>query len=127
MAVAAALGVAALAGCESERDRAARETCDEPFDRTAWEDMNSIEPTQDGESRRAILADGLVVCDTLIGARPARVRRLLGEPDDGKGRQSDGARTWRYLLGPDPLMIDSEILVVVFRRGRVSGTRRAQG
>lgn len=116
----AALGAVVLAACGSARDEAA---CDRPFDRAAWNLRTSVEPIADGRSRRAILVDRLIRCETLQGAARGHVRQLLGEPDR-TSRTDDGAPIWAYLVGPGSLMLDSEELLIIFHRGRVATIQR---
>jgi hypothetical protein len=123
----AALAIAtfgiATAGCGNTTDRPG---CGKAFDRAAWVDLEtSVEPTVNGRSRRAILVDGLIDCNTLAGARSARVRQLLGDPDR-KSRTDDGARLWVYVVGPGSLGLRAEELVVRFKESRVAKTYRTR-
>lgn len=114
------LGVAALTGYFIAVDQS---KCDEPFDRAAWDVRTATKPTEDGRSRRSILADRLTACENLDGAPRTRVRQVLGEPDR-TSRTVDGAQLWVYLLGPGALMLDDEELVVRFSEQQVDKTYR---
>lgn len=102
------VGAAVLAGCGGSADRAA---CDKPFDVAAWERASSSDPRVDGRTPLEDLADGLIDCETLIGASRSRVRALLGKPDI-KDRETD-----------KDLAPCEQDLVVQFDGSRVDETR----
>jgi len=97
-------------------------------DARAWSsaDRNASE----GASARQLLADRLIECETLLGARRARVRKVLGDPDNYAAQDTrlyeDG--TWSYDLGAERAAfgIDDEHLVLRFgRTGRVRSAELA--
>ncbi|MDQ3739368.1 MAG: hypothetical protein M3389_00360 [Actinomycetota bacterium] len=90
------------------------------FDRDAWVASESADPLSTEGARaldaRRRQADALVRCDTLEGLSRSRVYRMLGVTDTRKSRR----RVLPVIVGPSRgMMIDSEILEVRFRAGRV--------
>lgn len=85
------------------------------FDAKAWK-ADARHP-----ARRTHQARMLIACRTLQGMRRAKVRRLLGAPDDWDRHGLS------YELGPDALGIDSEFLAVDFRGGHAVRVYEYQG
>jgi hypothetical protein len=66
----------------------------------------------------------MIDCRYLLGHTRARVRAVLGRPDDASGGY------WHYVIGPERslFVIDSEFLSIHFSRsGRVAHVEIAQG
>lgn len=101
------------------------------FDTRAWTDESSADRNaSEGASSRQLLADRLIECETLLGARRARVRKVLGDPDNYAAQDTRlyEAGTWSYDLGAErgAFGIDDEHLVLRFgRTGRVRSAELA--
>lgn len=101
------------------------------FDARAWASESSYDREPGGgPSMRQRLADQLIECETLQGARRGRVREVLGRPDNYVAQDTrfyeDG--TWSYNIGTQRagFPIDDEHLVVRFgREGRVRSAELA--
>lgn len=89
------------------------------FDSAAWKHPDATKRRAEGElSVQQKLADGLIACDLLQDKAGREVRRLLGRP----AGQTRSRGEWRYYIGPERGIagIDTEVLTVFFRRGRVA-------
>ena len=93
------------------------------FDSRAWADKDSArEQPGRGPSTRQRLADQLIECETLLGARRTQVWGSLGRPDNYAAQDTrfyeEG--TWSYTLGVERgfFGIDDEHLLVRFDPSR---------
>jgi hypothetical protein len=76
---------------------------------------------RDAEKRRRTVAAYAIDCAAFRGMSRARVRHAIGKPDDADRREM-----W-FVLGPDPLGIDAENLVVSFDAdGRATKAEQVQ-
>jgi hypothetical protein len=89
------------------------------FDERRWDAGIRENETAPGESapaepRLLKMAYQLRTCGTLLGKTRRQVRGLLGRPN------LVGDPQYGYILGPDALHLDSEMLWVTFAHGRVT-------
>ena len=89
------------------------------FDERRWDAGIRENETAPGESapaepRLLKVAYRLRTCGTLLGKTRRQVRGLLGRPNLA------GDAQYGYILGPDALHLDSEMLWVTFAHGRVT-------
>jgi len=118
----AAVGLVLVAGAVAwaTSGETRREGCSlASFDTRAWaaESSSDGDPSR-GPSTRQRLADHLIACEMLHGARRARVRRALGRPDNYVARDTRFYEhgTWSWDLGTqrEGFPVDDEHLVVRF-------------
>ena len=101
-------------------------TADSPCDSTPNWAAFRADSASDGVAPtvRQRTADQLIECHTLTGMPRSGLRRRLDKPDTGAA----GGRRWRYVTGPTrDVPVDSEELVIDFRRDRVATVRLEDG
>lgn len=121
-------GVAlAILGCGGSSDRSNVQDC--PSSRTISRDLSQNwmasrgQRTDSAVERRRMIADKIVDCRLLRGSSKADVERLLGHPGQ---RYTDA---WIYTVGDErgPVTVDSELLNIEFRAGRVTSANLTEG
>ena len=107
LALLAGLGGAIAVGVLANRE----DECEEfRFDASGWHNQDTRDDLR-APTPRQRLADRLISCRTIVGWSRARVRRVLGRPDNYVARRSE----WTYSLGIERgVPIDYEHLVVKF-------------
>jgi hypothetical protein len=101
------------------------------FDTRAWAaESSSDRQPSGGPSARQRLADHLIACESLHGARRAQVRKVLGRPDNYVAQDTrlyeDGTWSWDLGTQRDGFPVDDEHLVLRFgREGRVRSAELA--